>query len=285
MYEYIFLFVVSIIWLVFASVQDLRTKEVSNWLNFSLVGLGLAYRLFYSVQNKDYGFFVWGVFAVIIFFGISQVFYYGRVFGGGDAKLLVGIVSFLPFSNFNEFVFQGGVFLLVLFSVGAICSLVTSFIFAYRNKRKFYIMFSKINKEFNWKFYISLFIVVLLILGKGYDWFIGSIFFILMLFVSYLLIYLHAVDKSCMLVYVKPRDLREGDWIGEEITIKGRKIGASVHGLSFFEINKLIKRGKKVLIKQGVPFIPVFLFSYIIMLFFFFYDIQLQALFLQIFQF
>lgn len=284
MYEYFFLFVVALIWMIFATVQDLRVKEVSNWLNFSLVGLGLAYRLFYSIQNRDHGFFLLGVLGVFVFFFISQAFYYGRVFGGGDAKLLVGIGAVLPFGNLNELIINGCLFLLLLFFIGAAYSLIASVIFAFRNKRKFLVSFARLNKEFNWRFYSSLFLFVFGIVSYGYKIIYGFVFVFLLFSLSYLFIYLRAVDRGCMIVYVKPRDLREGDWIGEEILIKSKKIGDSVHGLSLLEIKKLIKRGKKVLVKQGVPFVPVFLISYIVMLFFFFSEVDILSLFLRIFQ-
>ena len=118
----------------------------------------------------------------------------------------------------------------------------------------------------------------------GYKVSYGLIFAAVLLTLALLFIYLRAVDKSCMLVYVKPKDLREGDWIGEEIVIKGKEIGNSVHGLSLEEIKKLLKRGKSVLIKQGVPFVPVFLIAYIITLFFFFLEADILSLFLRLFQ-
>ncbi|MEK6910903.1 MAG: prepilin peptidase [Nanoarchaeota archaeon] len=284
MYEYLFLFAVALIWMIFASVQDLKVREVANWLNFSLVSIALAYRLFYSIGVENYTFFLSGILGVLVFFLISQAFYYGKVFGGGDAKLLVGMGAVLPFNSLNEFLLQGSFFLLLLFSVGAVYSLIASVVFAFKNKNKFFKSFMKFFKEFDWRFYGLLFLFVFGIVSYGYKVSYGLIFAAVLLTLALLFIYLRAVDKSCMLVYVKPRDLREGDWIGEEIVIKGKEIGNSVHGLSLEEIKKLLKRGKSVLIKQGVPFVPVFLIAYIITLFFFFLEADILSLFLRLFQ-
>ena len=284
MYEYLFLFAVALIWMIFASVQDLKVREVANWLNFSLVSIALAYRLFYSIGVENYTFFLSGILGVLVFFLISQAFYYGKVFGGGDAKLLVGMGAVLPFNSLNEFLLQGSFFLLLLFSVGAVYSLIASVMFAFKNKNKFFKSFMKFFKEFDWRFYGLLFLFVFGIVSYGYKVSYGLIFAAVLLTLALLFIYLRAVDKSCMLVYVKPRDLREGDWIGEEIVIKGKEIGNSVHGLSLEEIKKLLKRGKSVLIKQGVPFVPVFLIAYIITLFFFFLEADILSLFLRLFQ-
>ncbi|MEK6890093.1 MAG: prepilin peptidase [Nanoarchaeota archaeon] len=284
MYEYLFLFAVALIWMIFASVQDLKVREVANWLNFSLVSIALAYRLFYSIGVENYTFFLSGILGVLVFFLISQAFYYGKVFGGGDAKLLVGMGAVLPFNSLNEFLLQGSFFLLLLFSVGAVYSLIASVMFAFKNKNKFFKSFMKFFKEFDWRFYGLLFLFVFGIVSYGYKVSYGLIFAAVLLTLALLFIYLRAVDKSCMLVYVKPKDLREGDWIGEEIVIKGKEIGNSVHGLSLEEIKKLLKRGKSVLIKQGVPFVPVFLIAYIITLFFFFLEADILSLFLRLFQ-
>lgn len=283
--EYIFLFVVALMWMIFASVQDLKIREVANWLNFSLVGVALAYRAFYSIEYSDYGFFLWGLLGVCVFFLISQAFYYGRIFGGGDAKLLVGVGAVLPFNSVGEFILQACLFLFILFLVGAIYSLVYSFILVAKNKKKFIGSFLRIGKEFNWKLYGLLFLFVFGIVSYGYKISYGILFVVVLFLLSILYIYLQAVDKSCMLIYVKAGNLREGDWIGEKIKIHGKEIGNSVHGLNLKEIKLLIKRGKKVLIKQGVPFIPAFLISYIIMLFFFFLEVNILQLFLRFFPF
>jgi len=90
MTEIYFLFALAIIWTTFAAIQDIKTREVSNWLNFSLIAFALAYRAFYSISKKDPKFFILGVLGFIIFFILAHVFYYGRAFAGGDAKLLMG---------------------------------------------------------------------------------------------------------------------------------------------------------------------------------------------------
>jgi Flp pilus assembly protein protease CpaA len=103
--EYLFLFLLGGMWIVFAVVQDLRTREISNWLTFSLIGIVLAYRAFYSLESGDLDFFLFGVFGVAAFWILGYVFYYGRVFAGGDVKLLRGIGGILPYKNLMDLVF------------------------------------------------------------------------------------------------------------------------------------------------------------------------------------
>lgn len=49
MFETVFLFVLALAWIVFATVQDIRTREIANWLSFSLIIFALGFRFFYSL--------------------------------------------------------------------------------------------------------------------------------------------------------------------------------------------------------------------------------------------
>jgi len=58
MLEIIFLVLLGLIWIIFAVVQDIKKKEIANWLNFSLIIFALGFRFFYSLfENSGYGFF------------------------------------------------------------------------------------------------------------------------------------------------------------------------------------------------------------------------------------
>ena len=138
MYEIIFLAVLGIIWIFFAVVQDLKTREIANWLNFSLIIFALGFRFFYSLFIGEFGFFYQGIYGLGIFFIIGNLFYYGRIFAGGDAKLMIALGAVLPFKesfyeNLNFFL----IFLAVFLFVGAIYSLITSLWFSFRNFKSF----------------------------------------------------------------------------------------------------------------------------------------------------
>ena len=107
MEEYYFLFVLALIWIIFAIFQDIKTEEISNWLNFSLIAFVLAYRAFYASFAKDLMFFIYGIFGVMLFLVFGYLFYYGRVFGGGDAKLLIGLGGIWPYNKIGDYFFIG----------------------------------------------------------------------------------------------------------------------------------------------------------------------------------
>ena len=75
-----------------------------------------------------------------------------------------------------------------------------------------------------------------------------------------------------MLKYVKPQQLTEGDWIAKDIKIDGKYItGPKDLGIEKKKINKLIalynkRKVKKILIKEGIPFVPSFFVAYVITL-------------------
>ena len=59
---------IIIIALLIGSITDIRTREVPDWLNFSLVPLGLGIRLIYSLAVGDYSFVIAGLIGFAVFF-------------------------------------------------------------------------------------------------------------------------------------------------------------------------------------------------------------------------
>ncbi|MCH7535750.1 MAG: prepilin peptidase [Bacteroidetes bacterium] len=112
MQEYYFLFGLAFVWAAFATIQDFRKTEIANWLNFSLIAFVLAYRAFYSIFINDFGFFLFGLFGMALFFVLAFAFYYGKIFGGGDAKLLIGLGGILPYQTFFDYLY---LLILILF--------------------------------------------------------------------------------------------------------------------------------------------------------------------------
>jgi len=139
-----FLIILGVVWLIFAIVQDLRKREIANWLNFSLIAFALAYRAFYSAFSGEEMFLISGLVGFGIFFGIAHLFYYLRVFAGGDAKLLMGFGVILPYSNFSGLSYIGVLFIFALFLLGSIYSLVYSSFIVGKNWGKFKREFRKI---------------------------------------------------------------------------------------------------------------------------------------------
>lgn len=265
-----FLIVLGIIWIVFAVVQDLRKREIANWLNFSLIIFAMAYRLSYSVFSGDYGFVLAGLFGLILFFLLANLFYYTRLFAGGDAKLMIALGALIPFTDSfytNTLIFI--IFLVALLFGGLIYSLFYSFGLAAINGKEFIKDFKKQffkNEKYAY-FGIAggfLLIILALIINQLTAILLG----VLVIIIPFVYFYTKAIETSCMVAYIDPKNLTVGDWLVDEIKLPRikKKIKPYWEGLSEEDLH-LIKKyyKKKVLIKQGIPFSPSFLIAFLVL--------------------
>jgi Flp pilus assembly protein protease CpaA len=253
---YGFLMFLGIVWAFIAGLQDMKTTFVANWLTYSLVIFGLAYRFFYGFSNGKMEFFYYGLLGFCVFFVLAHLFYYAKVFGGGDAKLLIGFGVVLPYDSLAGIGNTSLSFFTLFFIVGAAYSLVYGGFLAHKHWSKF-----KEEFEGNWKEWIKLFVPLIIFSGVLFfaDKSIIALFALLLTFLTVLYPAVKALEKS-MIVLKSPNKLLEGDWMHDDFVkfSRGKVINKSVHGLSLREI-KMLKRAKKsVRIKEGIPFVPVF---------------------------
>ncbi len=265
MFEVIFLLVLGFIWILGATIQDIRKKEVANWLNFSLIIFALGFRFFYSLfSNTGFNFFYQGLIGLGIFFVLGNIFYYSRVFAGGDAKLMIALGTILPvsssfFTNLGYFV----IFLLIFFFIGAVYGIIWSLILLFKNTKAFSKKFKQLfRKNKNIIFVVMFLGLFFMILGfyQGLFFFLG-----LLVFISpYFFIYAKAIDEAAMIRKINTKDLREGDWLYSRIKIGRKYIEPNWEGLSMKQIHDIRKKYRSIRIRQGVVFVPVFLISFII---------------------
>jgi hypothetical protein len=98
-------------------------------------------------------------------------------------------------------------------------------------------------------------------------------FFETLLFISgalifvfpYFFLFAKAVEEVCMIKDIPVNDLTEGDWLYKNVKVGRKVIKAKWDGLSNKEIREIKKKHKKVRIRQGIPFVPVFLISFVIL--------------------
>ena len=88
--EYI-LVITALLWVLFASLSDIKTREVPDWLSYSLIAIGLGLRGINSIYLKDVWFFLYGLIGLTIMFGFGMLMYYTKQWGGGDSKLIMGL--------------------------------------------------------------------------------------------------------------------------------------------------------------------------------------------------
>jgi Flp pilus assembly protein protease CpaA len=268
MLEVIFLLTIGLIWIIFATVQDIKEKEVANWLNFSLIVFALGFRFFFSLfSQQGFAFFYQGLIGLGIFFILGNIFYYSRIFAGGDAKLMIALGTILPlssnfFNNLNNYL----LFLVLFFIIGTVYGLVWSFILVIRNFKPFKKEFLKIFRENKTNFSLMMFFGLIIMILGFYQillFYLGLLFFIS----PYFFVFAKAVDEAAMIRKVNVKDLREGDWLYKDVKVGRKYIEATWDGLNNKEIALIRKKYKIITIRQGIAFVPVFFFTYVIFIY------------------
>ncbi len=268
MEEYYFLFGLAILWTFFATIQDLKTREVANWITFSLIGFALTYRGFYALLYHDFAFFYLGVLGCLIFVALAFMFYYGRVFAGGDAKLLMGIGAILPFTGVLQFALWSALFLFLLFFSGACYSVFYSLLLVTRNYASFKRSFKQKLHTFRLILLLAAVCAMVVLLALGLHT-LGIVSALFVFGIPILYAYLKSLEETCMIKLTSPDKLTEGDWLEKEVRLGKRLISRSVHGLTLEEIGLLRKAKKKVYIKEGIPFVPAFFIALVFTALFF----------------
>ncbi len=272
MIELGFLFWLFFIGIVVAVFQDLKRREVDNWLNLFLLVASFSFIFFRAIFDGDSSIIFQAGFLLVFLFVVINVFYCGRVFAGGDAKLLFAMTVFFVGANFGESLINIGVFVLFLMVAGSVYGLVYSLVLYVRN-------FRKVNKEIHnllvsgrWSFWFYFGFVLVLF---GFIYWVFFVFGIFVLLGLGLYIFTKGLENVLMVRVVSGEELREGDWLVDDVILRGvagRRsqvadvkdivIRADWDGLSSGDI-ELLKKRKKIKIKEGLPFVPAFLIAFL----------------------
>ena len=270
-------FALSFIALFIGTITDLKTREVPDWVNYGLVISGIGLNLLFSVIYSNPSFIINSILGLAIFFGISYIMFYAGQWGGGDSKMLMGLGAMIGIDvGFKSQQFLLGFFINALF-IGAVYGLLWSFFLVFKNRKKFWKEFNKILSEkkvanakklmlatlillFVILFFIKIYYIKILILSLA----------LLALTTFYLWIFVRAIEKSAMYKLMEPAKLTEGDWIVNDIYVNRQYIcGPKDLGIEKKQIRQLMelyKRRKvgKILIKEGIPFVPSFFVAFIV---------------------
>lgn len=283
MFDWIILAIV-VVWLTFAAICDIKTKEVPDWLNYSLIILGLAIYSFKSLQINSFTPILKSLAVFGIFFVISELMYYSKQWGGGDTKLLMGLGAILPeypsqlISVFNPNLtlpFPMILFINILL-IGGIYGLVMCLALILKNTKAFHKNFKELISQVNIKrlrliiLVLSLLFIILALIIKVYS--LQLAFFFLAVF-PFLFFYLYlsvkSIENISMYKILPTSKLVEGDWIAEDIKIKNKLIYSKKSlGVTKEQIELIKKHKKKVLVKDGIAFVPSFWIGTIISILF-----------------
>ena len=126
--EFGFLFWLFLIGIGVASLQDLKRREVDNWLNLLLLFSGIGFLVFSAIFESSTNLIILGIISLLIMFVVVNAFYYGRVFAGGDAKLMFAMFALFVASTLRATVINIGMFILFLMLAGSIYGLTYSLV-------------------------------------------------------------------------------------------------------------------------------------------------------------
>ncbi|MFH1590664.1 MAG: prepilin peptidase [archaeon] len=271
----IIVLLIGVLYLAIGSYTDIKTMEVPDWLNFSLIGVGLGIRCIMSLITMDPFPILFGLAGLGIFVLISLAMYYTGQWGGGDAKLLMGLGVLLGFDfSWDSTLIR---FFLYLLLAGAAYGMLWGCWLAWKHRVKLSTQYKKSWSDPR----LRMLRTVTLILSIGLlaiSFFVPfppqrvALISLAVLIVSTLYIWIgvKAVEKVAMLKRIKPQELTEGDWIAKDVMVDGKRIcGPKDLGIEKDQIARLIKLYQKkristVLVKHGVPFVPSFLLAFIL---------------------
>lgn len=278
MYSEILIISLVFVGLIIATLTDIKSREVPDYLNYFLIASGFAYRLFYSILYNNIYYFLYGLLGFVIAFLIGITLYLTKQWGGGDAKLLMALG--IIFATKPSFITEGFFLLnliLNIFLSGAIYGLFYGVYLALKNREKFLLEFKKIINTDKIKFLRIFILIIASISGLlaliSHDFATTIILFGLIAFLFFyihLWVFVKSVENVCMFKIVPSIKLTEGDWIVDDI-IHNKKIIYKKEKLSADkkDILRIINSGiKNVKIKEGIPFVPSFLIGSIITILF-----------------
>jgi len=270
--EYL-LYTVGFLGLFAGSYADLKTREVPDWISYGLIFSGLGIRMLFSLADFDWSVFIEGLVGFLVFVILAYLMYYFGQWGGGDAKLLMGLGAILGLGFDFSLMPERGVFLINLALAGTVYGMGWLAYLAIKNKKDFLKEFKSQQGQLKVLSVIFLIIVAVGIMGSFF--FAGALRgLVLVLGIVpigslYVWLLVSSVEKISFYKKVRPDKLTEGDWIAKDIVVDGDKIaGPRDLGISEKQIARLVElkekgKIKKVLIKEGIPFVPSFLIAFL----------------------
>ena len=261
---------ITLLALLIASYTDLKTREVPDWASYGLIFAALGIRLIYSLAERDGTILFSGILGFAVFFTLAFALYKAHQWGGGDSKLLMGIGAIIgitfPFDYSSWLLLW---FFLSLLFLGAVYGLFWMAYFAVKKRKEFISSFKLMLKRYKiihgmvWA--VSLILGFSLFLSYNFSSSLWLISFLIIIF--YLLMFVLSVENGCLFNKVHIHRLTPGDWLvtGEKKAVKMKTLLKK----DIWSLRTLHAKGKVhyVTIREGIPFIPSFLFAYLAIIF------------------
>ena len=260
------LFTLVFVALTIATLTDIYKKEVPDTVTYSLVILGFSLNIFLGLIHKDLSYMYESLAGFLFASLIGLILFYTAQWGGGDAKLIMGIGATvgLPIS------LQGVPFLVIFiinsFLVGALYGVAWIATLALFNLE---LVVTKVRenlsdtKKLGLLGVVFIFIALLIpvftvdIIQEMALLYVGFLF-LLSLF-PFLLVSIRIVEDEVMQEQRSVEDLVPGDWVLEQPD------GFEINKTGSEEDIEELKESniESILVKKGIPFVPSFLIAFV----------------------
>jgi Flp pilus assembly protein protease CpaA len=257
MQEQLFLLGITTLAILIATISDIKTFEIPDSISYFLIIFGISAQVLLATTSKSFDPISALGTSLILALLIATLLFVSGQWGGGDAKLLIGVAAMLPtyYTTTIPFILT---FTVNLFLLGGIYSILIMTYLTVKNWNRL-IKIAPIIKNL---LMISLIALIISVIIRH------PLLFILPIFaIAISLIYLAIIiQKHLFIKKIKPSQLTEGDWLTKDLKI-GNKLIYKVRKTGVFEedIKKIQKEYKKLIeVKTGIAFGPSFLFSIIV---------------------
>jgi hypothetical protein len=232
------------------ALYDLKTTDMLDEVGYATVAAGIVLAAYEYLITRSTELLITWITVFSLFLSLSVILYYLGFWGGGDSLMLTAYASLYAtgLKEFNPlFMFE---FFVASFFVGVFYSLLYSLYITVRSGRV-----KEVRREIK-RVHALLLLPALIVFFIEIPLFLK--FCISLLLLSPILItFSRFVERNVFIKEVDVDELKEGDVLAEDLKELG--IHARViRGLSKEEIEKIKKVRKRVKVRSGVPYLPVF---------------------------
>ncbi len=244
-------FFIALLGSLIAGLWDLKTTDIPDEIPLLMASFGISLWFIHFLTTGNLYPFISSLAVGTFYLLVGWIFYKTGQWGGGDAALMGSIGYLVPFFP-NTFLFPLS-FFVNIFLVGAVWTIAYALVIGVKEKKIREAFVSKMKSEWKKIIVVPSFVFVLILFIMFYTSFFHILSLILIPLSIFLLIlfseFAKVVDKIGFRKTISVKDLKEGDVLADSKVWKG---------LTKEDVEILKRTKRKVTIKEGVRFGPVF---------------------------